>query len=168
MTLRPFDPERQLTILLRHRVRFVIIGGIGGRLFGSPSLTNDLDICYARDRKNLTALSSALLELHATLRGAPDGLPFRPDVPTLAAGNNFTFSTDAGNLDCLGTPAGSSGFQDLIAGATDMSIGKLTVPVAALEDLIRLKQASAHPKDLAEVEILAALKDEIERGGGHS
>jgi hypothetical protein len=71
MRLRPFDPERLLETLLRHRVRFVIIGGFAGRLFGSPSLTNDLDICYARDRKNLTALSSALLELHATLRDAP-------------------------------------------------------------------------------------------------
>ena len=168
MTLRPFDPVRLLEVLLRHKVRFVIIGVFAGRLFGSPSLTNDLDICYARDAKNLAALSSALVELDATLRGAPDGLPFRPDVATLAAGDHFTFSTDAGNLDCLGTPAGSRGYQDLVAGAVTMSIGEVRVPVVALDDLIRLKQASARAKDVAEVEILAALKDEIERSKGGS
>jgi hypothetical protein len=166
MKLRPFDPEQVLETLLRHRVRFVVIGGIAGRLLGSPTLTNDLDICYARDRKNLSALSAALLELEATLRGAPEGLPFRPDVPTLEAGDHFTFTTNAGNFDCVGTPAGSGGFQDLIAGATIMSIGQMSVPIVALEDLIRMKEAAGRPKDRIELEILAALKEEIERGGG--
>jgi hypothetical protein len=163
---RPFDPERVLETLLRHQVRFVVIGGFAARLLGSPTLTNDLDICYARDRKNLAALSAALLELDASLRGAPHGLPFRPDVPTLESGDHFTFSTSAGNLDCIGTPAGSGGFSDLIAGATKMTIGPMSVPVAALEDLIRLKEATGRAKDRIELEILAALKEEIDRGGG--
>ena len=163
----PFDPERILETLLRHRVRFVVIGGIAGRLLGSPTVTNDLDVCYARDRKNLEALSAALLELHATLRGAPDGLPFRPDVPTLAAGDRFTFTTDAGYFDCIGTPKGSLGFQDLIAAATPMSLAdaEMRVPVVALEDLMRMKEASGRPKDRIELEILAALKDEIDSAG---
>ena len=139
---------------------------MAGRLRGSPSITNDLDICYARDRKNLTALSAALTELEATLRGAPEGLPFRPDSATLAAGDHFTFSTNAGNLDCIGTPTGSRGFSDLIAGATEMAIGSMRVPVVALEDLIRLKEATGRAKDRIELEILAALKEEIERGEG--
>jgi hypothetical protein len=163
---RPFDPERVLETLLRHRVRFVVIGGFAARLLGSPTLTNDLDICYARDRKNLAALSAALSELKASLRGAPEGLPFRPDVPTLEAGDHFTFSTSAGNLDCIGTPAGSGGFADLISGATQMTIGPMSVPVVALEDLIRLKEATGRAKDRIELEILAALKEEIERGEG--
>jgi hypothetical protein len=160
---QPFDPARLLATLVRHRARFVVIGGFAGRLWGSPTFTNDLDICYARDRKNLTALSAALLQLKATLRGAPEGLPFRPDVSTLEAGGHFTFSTSAGNLDCIGTPAGSGGFSDLIAGATPMAIGPISVPVVALEDLIRLKEATGRAKDRIELEILAALQEEIER-----
>jgi hypothetical protein len=161
---RPLDPERILAALLRHRVRFVVIGGIAGRLLGSPTITNDLDICYARDRKNLAALSATLLGLRATPRGAPEGLPFSPDVPTLEAGDHFTFTTDAGNFDCIGTPAGSGGFQDLIAAATILRIGGMEVPVVAIEDLIRLKEAAGRPKDRIEIEILEALKEEIERG----
>ena len=164
MSTRPFDPERALETLVRHRVRFVVIGGFAARLFGSPTLTNDLDICFARDAKNLAALSAALLELKATLRGAPAGLPFRPDVPKLTAGDHFTLATIAGNLDCIGTPAGTGGFADLIAGAAEISIGKLRIPIVALEDLIRMKEAAVRPKDRVELEILAALKEEIERG----
>lgn len=166
MTVRPFDPERLLATLLRHRVRFVVVGGIAGRLLGSPTLTNDLDICYARDSKNLQALSAALLELRARLRGAPENLPFRPDPPTLSSGDHFTLSTSAGNLDCIGTPSGSTGFHDLIAAASLMHVGELSVPVVAIEDLMRMKRASGRPKDRIELEVLAALKDEIERGRG--
>lgn len=166
MTLRPFDPIRALKMLVDHRVRFVVIGGFAGRLWGSNTVTNDLDICYARDRKNLEVLSAALKELEASLRGAPEGLPFQPDAETLAGGDHFTFMTNAGNLDCLGNPAGSRGFQDLIAGAKRMKLDSLEVPVASLDDLIRLKRAAGRPKDLVELEILGALREE--RGRDHS
>jgi hypothetical protein len=158
-----FDPVRALETLVRNRVRFVIIGGFAGRLWGSTTVTNDLDVCYARDRKNLVALANALRELGATLRGAPQGLPFQPDAKALALGDSFTFATTAGNLDCLATPSGSQGFQDLVAGAAEMQIGSTKVLVAAVEDLIRLKKAAGRPKDRIELEILSALKEEIER-----
>lgn len=158
-----FDPLRALETLVHRRVRFVLIGGFAGRLWGSTTVTNDLDICYARDRKNLESLAAALKDLQATLRGAPDNLPFRPDSRTLAAGDHFTFITSAGNLDCLGNPAGSRGFNDLVAGATEMKLDSVTVAVASLDDLIRLKRAAGRPKDLIEVEILAALRDEIRK-----
>jgi hypothetical protein len=44
-----------------------------------------------------------------------------------------------------------------------MQIGSTKVLVAALEDLIRLKKAAGRPKDRIELEILSALKEEIER-----
>jgi len=53
----PFDPLRALRVLLDRGVRFVMIGGFGARLHGSPTVTNDLDVCYARDRENLVALA---------------------------------------------------------------------------------------------------------------
>ncbi|HEX7421383.1 MAG TPA: hypothetical protein VF505_15945, partial [Thermoanaerobaculia bacterium] len=63
MSAAPFDPLRILKTLNRHDVRFVIIGGIAGRLWGSTTVTNDLDICYGRDRANLANLASALTDL---------------------------------------------------------------------------------------------------------
>lgn len=163
MSVEPFDPLRSIGSLVRHRVRFVVIGGFAGRLRGSPSLTNDLDICYARDKKNLQALAAALQELEARLRGAPQGLPFLLDANTLGAGDCFTFMTNAGSLDCLGTPSGSGGFSELARFAEEMDLGGVRVLVASIEDLMSMKRASARPKDLIELEILAALREEIER-----
>lgn len=158
-----FDPIRALEVLLEHKVRFVVIGGFAGRLWGSNSITNDLDLCYARDDKNLEALAAALRELHARLRGAPPDLPFLLDAKTLKAGDHFTFVTKYGGVECLGTPSGSAGFPDLARGAKEMAVGSIRVPVAALADIIRLKRVAGRPKDLVEVEVLAALQEEIER-----
>jgi hypothetical protein len=38
----------------------------------------------------------------------------------------------------------------------------LTVLVASVDDLIRMKRAAGRPKDLIEVEVLGALRDEID------
>jgi hypothetical protein len=161
----PFDPLHALRVLNEHGVRFVLIGGFSARLHGSPSVTNDLDVCYARDGENLEALADALHELHAKLRGAPDHVPFILDARTLAAADHFTFATDAGSLDILGTPSGARGYDELARNAERMDLDGLTVHVASVDDLIRMKRASARPKDLLEVEILGALREEIEQLG---
>jgi hypothetical protein len=158
----PFDPIKAFRTLHRHGVRFVLIGGLGGRLHGSPTVTNDTDICYERSPDNLERLAAALRALKVTLRGTPADLPFRLDAPTLAAGDHFTFSTTAGNLDCLGTPAGTRGFDELDRRATAYEVEGLEVRVASIEDLIAMKRAAGRPKDLIEVEVLGALRDEIE------
>jgi hypothetical protein len=160
-----FDPLRVLEVLHRHGVRFVVIGGLAGRLWGSSTVTNDLDICYARDPSNLEALAAALKELEARLRGVDEDVPFRLDARTLAAGDHFTFTTSAGGVDVLGHPAGSGGYQDLVRTAVPMEIAGELVPVVAIEDLIRMKRASGRTKDRIEVEILGALLEEIDRDG---
>jgi hypothetical protein len=160
---REFDPIRALQTLNRHGVRYVLIGGFAGKLLGSTILTVDIDICYARDRPNLERLASALQELHAYLRGAPEGLPFRLDADTLQRGDSFTFVTDAGDLDILGTPSGTTGYEELSRNATTLDLGEATVQVAALEDLMAMKRASGRPRDRIHLEVLAALRDEIDR-----
>ncbi|MEZ5331776.1 MAG: hypothetical protein R2991_06925 [Thermoanaerobaculia bacterium] len=160
-----FDPESILRTLAEHRVRFVLIGGLAGRLWGSPTVTNDLDLCYARDRVNLERLAEALRALGARLRGVEADVPFRLDAEPLERGDHFTFSTGAGNLDVLGNPAGSKGFEDLRATATEMDLAGHRVPVTDLDDLIAMKRAAGRPKDRIELEILTALRDERARRG---
>jgi hypothetical protein len=155
-----FDPLRALRTLDRHGVRFVLIGGLGARLYGSPTVTNDTDVCYERSPENLERLAAALRQLRAELRGVDKDVPFRLDVATLAAGDHVTFTTRAGNLDLLGTPSGVEGFDDLARNAESLDVDGLTVPVASIDDLIRMKRAAGRPKDLIEVEVLTAVQDE--------
>lgn len=164
MSASDFDPLRAIRTLIDHGVRFVIIGGIAGRVWGSPTVTNDLDICYQRGKENHKALAEALRALQATLRGAPPSLPFLLDDKTIAMGDSFTFDTTAGSLDCLGTPSGTSGYSDLEKNATHVDLDDgLRVAVCSIDDLIRMKRAAARPKDRIEVEILSAVKEEREK-----
>jgi hypothetical protein len=159
-----FDPIGALLTLQRHGVRFVIIGGFAGRIWGSPTMTNDVDICYDRDPANLERLASALTELHARLRGVDDDVPFLLDAVTLAKGQNFTFSTDLGPLDVLGLPAGVKEFNELAVNAATFDLGDgVIVQVCDLDDLIRMKRATGRPKDRIELEVLSAVRDERDR-----
>jgi predicted nucleotidyltransferase len=162
--LSRFDFLGTLRRLADHDVRYVLIGGLGARLHGSTTVTNDIDICYARDDENLERLASALRSLHARLRGVDHDVPFILDARTLREGERFTFVTDTGSLDILGTPTGTNGFDELFAESREVDLGGFTVRVASLDDLIRMKRASGRPKDLIEVEVLGALRDEVERG----
>ena len=157
----PFDPLRLLETLSRDQVRFAVVGGIAGRLLGSPTVTRDLNIRHARDAANLRALAAVLAEIHAQLCGVDPGLPFRPYVRALRAGDAFTLKTDAGDLDLLGTPAGTDGYADLAVRPFPQTLAG-AVLVADVNDLIRMKRAAGRPKDLIEVEVLGALRDEIE------
>ena len=157
-----FDPIAGLRTLVDHGVRFVLIGGYAAALRGSPMMTGDVDICPARDRENLERLAEAFRNLHARLRGAPADAPFVLDGRTLEAGDHFTFATDSGPIDVLGTPAGTGGFADLDASATDEDLDGLIVRVASLDDLIRMKRAADRPQDRIAVEWLSALRDELE------
>lgn len=157
-----FLPRRLLEVLVEHGVRFVLIGGLAGRLHGSTLITNDVDICYQREPTNLERLATALRALDVQLRGAPADLPFQVDAETLRRGDAFTFTTTAGALDVLGTPAGTSGFTELEANAVVVRLGEIEVAVASVTDLVRMKEAAGRPKDKQAVIELRALLDELE------
>ena len=159
-----FDPLLALRVLNRHQVDYVVVGGFAGDLLGAPLNTNDLDICYDRSRPNMERLAAALVELRARLRvaGVEQDLPFILDAATLANGDCFTFETEAGALDLLGTPSGTSGFRDLRERARVTTIRDLEVLVADLADLMRMKRASGRVKDRLHLEVLAALRQMLD------
>src|SRR6266550_2285247 len=95
----PLDAPRLLTVLIESNAAFVVVGGMAAVAQGSAYITADLDVCYQRTLENLQRLCDALRPLHPQLRGAPSGLPFVLDPPTLQAGLNFTLTTYAGDID---------------------------------------------------------------------
>jgi predicted nucleotidyltransferase len=155
------DFEGLLRQLRSEDVRFILVGGFAATVLGSPRITVDLDIVYARDRENLLRLSMALAPLTPYLRGAPPGLPFRLDVPTLERGLNFTLTTTLGDLDLLGEITGGGTYEHLIARSRTVRVFGLEVQVVTLRQLIRLKRAAGRAKDL---EALAELESLLEEG----
>lgn len=128
---------------------------------GAVHLTEDVDVCYARDDSNLTALVEALAPYHPTLRGAPPDLPFRFDARTLRSGCNFTFETALGNLDLLGQVSGLGDYDETLAASEKLQLYGVDCPVLTVEGLIRAKQATGRKKDelhLAELKALLELR----------
>jgi predicted nucleotidyltransferase len=154
---RPTDFEGLLRALLERRVEFVVIGGLAATIHGSARSTLDLDIVYRRTPDNVARLVAVLAPLVPALRGAPAGLPFRLDVPTVERGLNFTLDTALGSLDLLGEVVGGGRYEDLLAHTQMVRLFGHECRCVTLQALIALKRAAGRPKDneiLAELEIL--------------
>lgn len=154
--LAPFDPERIITTLARHGVRYVLIGAVAARLQGFPRLTADADITPAQDQENLLRLARALTELDARIftEVVPEGLPFDCSPAMLARADLWNLVTSAGRLDLAFRPSGTGGYDDLIRTAVPFQIHGVRIEVASLEDIIRSKTAADRPQDRQDVLVL--------------
>jgi hypothetical protein len=65
------DFKELLSILAKHEVRYLVVGGYAVMKYTEPPFTKDLDLWIATDEKNSEAVFAALKEF-----GAP---PQRPD-----------------------------------------------------------------------------------------
>jgi len=137
----------------------VVIGPVAATLFGSTQLTNDLDVCYARNSKNLEKLANALQSVNAHLRGVPDNVPFLLDAETLRKGLNFTFITDIGSLDLRGEVRGVGGYDDVLEGSVTYELFGYRFQVIEIGKLILAKRAAGRPKDLIAIPELEALQE---------
>ena len=154
----PLHADEILRALTARGVDFVVIGGIAGVLHGSAQATYDLDICYATDAGNLTALGEVLIDLEARLKGISDPVPFVPDASTLRRVELLTLVTREGELDILSRPAGRRGYEALRRNAERLDLDGFSVLVASIDDLIAMKAAAGRPKDLAAIEELEAIR----------
>ena len=151
-----FRPADVLAALHRHRVKYVLIGGLAATLHGSPVTTQDAVICPEREPENLDRLAAALRELHARVRteGVEDGLPFACDAKFFQMMSMANLVTDAGDVDVTFDPAGTGGYPDLARNAVSIDVDGVTIPTASLEDVIRSKTAADRPKDRAALPVL--------------
>jgi predicted nucleotidyltransferase len=159
MADRPeLNAEEILRRLSERGVDYVVIGGVAAALHGSARDTYDLDICFATDAGNLEALGDVLVGLGARLRGVDEDVPFVPDAATLRKVELLCLATTEGDFDVLGRPTGAPAYETLRRRANRYDIGGLSVLVAAIDDLIAMKQAAGRGKDIDDVETLETIK----------
>ncbi len=131
--------------LERHRVRYLVIGGIAVVLHGVPRATFDLDILVDATPENARRLLDGLMEVGlgtASLINPEELLSnvitvfkdkVRIDVQTATPGLDFTRAWDRREI---------------------MTYHGQEFPVLSKEDLIASKKASARPVDLEDVRML--------------
>jgi hypothetical protein len=152
----PLDPERLITTLARHGVKYVLIGAVAARLHGFPRMTADADITPARDVANIERLAAALRDLDARVytESVPEGLAFDRSAAALARADMWNLITTAGRLDIAFVPSGTRGYEDLIESAVRFEVFGAPLDAASLEDIIRSKEAADRVQDRQDVIVL--------------
>lgn len=144
-----FDPDAMLAVLDKHGVDYVLIGGLAAILHGAIHTTTDADITPSRDVQNLVRLAAALVELDARIRteGVLEGLAFDRSPALLRGVAILNLVTRYGEMDLTFEPSGTAGYPDLRRNAIELRIHGNRVVVAALDDVIRSKEAANREKD---------------------
>lgn len=140
------DFKELLSILARHEVRYLVIGGYAVMLYSEPRWTKDLDLWIAIDPANSRAVFNALREFGAPLTGlTPEDFsepgyfyqmgnpPLRVDVMMEIPGGDFNEAWNRRNT---------------------VSVGEDQVYFISREDLIAVKLASGRDQDLKDVEAI--------------
>ncbi len=155
------DLRGLLGALVAADVQFILVGGVAATVHGSTRLTQDIDVVYARNAENLLRLTRALGNWDPYPRGAPAGLPFRFDEPTLRAGLNFTLTTKLGDIDLLGEIVGGRTYEDLLPYTIEVEVFGLKCRCLDLETLIRVKRAAGRPQDFEAIGELELILSEL-------
>ena len=144
-----------LAALDRHRVSFVVVGGLARVIHGTGETTVDVDIVPSPRPENLRRLSAALEEIGAA-------------APTLDTDEPSTVATSLGDVTIVLTPDGTRGWDDLRRAANREPLGHgLRPSVASPGDLARMLAASDRGEDalkLRRLRRLIELERELSRG----
>jgi len=151
------DPAAIVGVLVRHDVRFVVIGGVAALVHDLPlPATVDIDVTPERTVENLERLALAFDELEAGLLTADTGGTWFPRHPleNWASYDPLHLMTKHGPLDIVFAPDGAEGgYDDLRTGAGVHTIGDAQVLVISVDTWERLKEASGRAKDLEHLDL---------------
>lgn len=154
-----------LTALSDARVRFVVVGGVAVNLQGVPRFTADLDVAVALEDGSLAAAARVL---HAL--GLRSRLPVRDEElaqPAVVRGwiadrnlRAFTFVDPADPLREVDVVLDSPvPFEEMERTADRMVAGPLTIAVASIDVLIRMKGATGRDQDASDVDALRRVQE---------
>lgn len=131
---------RLLESLLRHKIRFMVVGLSAAALQGAPVVTEDIDLWF--DNLSDPKLMQALVKV-----GTAYIPPFGYNPPMLGGAGSDLFDVVI-RMDGLGK------FADEWKLALEIKVGKLRLKVLPLERIVASKQAANRPKDQRVIAVL--------------
>ena len=135
-------------LLNRHRVRYLLAGGVAANLHGSVRATADVDILVPKDERNTERLLAALAELPYGVAGELDAVQVLRRPVTIVG--------DDPRVDIL-TVAWTVTYDRALPARRVRRIAGVTVPYLGFEDLLRSKR-TGRASDQADIDALRELK----------
>lgn len=152
------DIQKILTLLAKHEVKCLIVGGEAVIYYGHARLTGDIDLFYEASPANVAKLYQALDEFW---QGDIPGLDSSEEL--LEPGIIVQFGAPPNRLDLLNAIDDVS-FREAWPNKTIVSIKvrdvKVPVYFIGLDDLIRNKEALGRYKDLEDLKYLKKVRDQ--------
>ncbi|MGH6885037.1 MAG: hypothetical protein ACREGK_03065 [Geminicoccales bacterium] len=149
--------------LQEHEVRYLVVGGVAVNLHGIGRLTVDVDLMLALDALNLERFVTVALRF-----------PLEPVMPVklehladaakvnewIAKKGMLAFALRSSDpatptVDILVKPVVP--FEDAWARRVQRSVEGIAIPIATIEDIIRLKTGTGRQKDEADIQALRQL-----------
>ena len=138
----PFSENelRLLSVLLKRKVRFMVVGLAAATLQGAPVVTQDVDLWF----ENLGELkiSRALQEVGAAC------VPHSNFNPPMLAGTGAELFDIVLRMDGLGS------FADEVKNCVDIPLGRQKLKVLSLERILASKTAANRAKDKLTIPVL--------------
>lgn len=139
-------------------VEFIVIGGVAAIAYGSPLMTDDVDICAAMRRDNLAKIVQAFQDVEPRWRLRPDLGIVKPDDTYLGQLKNMYLRTGLGILDVLGEIPGVCSYESALSRAVEIDLDGIVCKFIDTETLIAAKRVAGRPHDLRTIEFLEAQK----------
>lgn len=150
--------------LNRKHVDYVVVGGVAFVLHGVIRLTADLDLMINLNEKNITKFVDVLHELG-----------YKPRIPVIAEElidpdkRSYWFKEKNMKVFSFYHPKASISLIDVFifepvpykrikADSVKFKIGNISIPVASIDYLIKMKEISGRAQDLADIKALRKIK----------
>jgi hypothetical protein len=134
------DFRELLSLLEKHKVRYLVVGGYAVMKYTEPRFTKDLDIWVSIDAENSKAIYAALKEFGASLKDlGPDD--FTKD------GYFYQMGNPPFRLDVMMSIPGMT-FETAWIHREKVQLEGLVIPFISKADLIKSKEAGGRPQDL--------------------
>lgn len=157
--------EEVFLALNKEGINYAVCGGLAVVLYGYARLTVDLDLIVSLEKENLAKLYNALIKLN-----------YKPQIPIkkeefiqkeilekLAEEKNMkvvSFYNLKEPLNIIDIGVNLPKISEILKKKKRIKIDGFTVPIILIDDLIKMKENLARPRDLTDVENLKKIKKE--------
>jgi hypothetical protein len=149
--------DQLLARLVGADIGFVVIGGLALGSWGVIRGTKDCDIVPDPAPENLERLARLVVELGGHIQLGESLLGSEHSIAaTLRGGERALIVTQIGDLDVVQGLDGIPPYAELRAGAIDVELADVTIPVCGLEHLRAMKRAAGRLRDLVDLDDLDA------------
>ena len=145
------DFKEMLSLLEKHKVRYLVVGGFAVMKYTEPRFTKDLDLWIATDQANAKAVFTAMKEF---------GAPLKDLTPAdfTQEGCFYQMGNPPFRVDIMMSIPGVT-FETAWASRENVQLEGLVIPFISKTDLIKAKEAGGRDQDLLDLRKLRRTGD---------